>query len=271
VERGEGLLGPDSVAWKVIDHPVSIVGGLRALIIQSLHPLAMAGVAQHSDYRNRSLDRLRRTAYYVSATTFGDLDAAHSAARRVKNMHRKVRGVDPVTGRPYSADDPVTQLWVHCVEWHSFLAVYRAFAGGLSDEDADRYIAEGVRIAALLDVPEDTVPASVAEMREYFAAVRPELRMSEYAHDAIRFVISPPLTAELLAFQVPLRIVASAAVATVPRDLRRLAGIDRSSALDALTVAAVRPAAAVLNAPLLREAPSLVLGRETRAVARRAA
>ena len=230
---------------------MSIVGGLRALIIQSLHPLAMAGVAQHSDYRNRSLDRLRRTAYYVSATTFGDLEAAHAAARRVKHVHRKVRGVDPVTGRPYSADDPVTQLWVHCVEWHSFLAVYRAYAGGLSDEDADRYIAEGVRIAALLDVPEDTVPASVAEMREYFARVRPELRMSEYAHDAIRFVISPPLTAELLPFQVP--------------------GIDRSPVLDALTVAAVRPAAAVLNAPLLREAPSLVLGRETRAVARRAA
>jgi uncharacterized protein (DUF2236 family) len=231
----------------------------------------MAGVAQHSDYRNRSLDRLRRTAYYVSATTFGDLGAAHAAARRVKKMHRKVRGVDPVTGRRYSADDPVTQLWVHCVEWHSFLAVYRAYAGGLSDSDADRYIAEGVRIATLLDVPAGTVPASVAQMREYFATVRPELRMSQYAHDAIRFVISPPLTAELLPFQVPLRIVASAAVATVPRDLRRLAGIDRSPAVDALTVAAVRPAAAVLNAPLLREAPSLVLGRETRAVARRAA
>jgi hypothetical protein len=94
--------------------------------------------------------------------------------------------------------------------------------------------------------------------------------MSEYAHDAIRFVINPPLTRELLPYQVPLRIVASAAVATVPRDLRRLAGIDRHPALDAITVAAVRPAATVLNAPLLREAPSLVLGRETRAVATRA-
>jgi uncharacterized protein (DUF2236 family) len=269
VERSTGLLGPESVAWKVIGHPVSLVGGLRALIIQSLHPLAMAGVAQHSDYRHRALDRLRRTAYYVSATTFGDTEAAHAAARRVKNMHRKVRGTDPVTGKPYSADDPVTQLWVHCVEWHSFLVVYRAYAGGLSEEDADRYIAEGVRIAGLLDVPADTVPASVGEMREYFASVRHELRMSEYARDAIRFVINPPMTAELLPLQVPLRIVASAAVATVPRDLRRLAQIDRSPVVDAVTVAAVRPAATVINAPLLREAPSLVLGRETRAVAAR--
>jgi uncharacterized protein (DUF2236 family) len=270
VARENGLLGPDSVAWKVIGHPVALVGGLRALIIQSLHPLAMAGVAQHSDYRRRSLDRLRRTAYYVSATTFGDRETAEAAARRVKRMHRKVKGVDPVTGRPYSADDPVTQLWVHCVEWHSFLAVYRAYVGGLSAQDADRYVGEGVRIAGLLDVPPSTVPASVSEMREYFASVRPELRMSDYARDAIRFVISPPLTADLLPFQVPLRIVAGAALATIPRDLRRLAGIDRHPAVDALTIAAVRPAAVVLNAPLLREAPSLVLGRETRAVTRAA-
>ena len=264
------MLGPDSVAWKVIGHPVALVGGLRALIIQSLHPLAMAGVAQHSDYRHRSLERLRRTAYYVSATTFGDVETAHAAARRVKAMHRKVKGIDSVTGRAYSAEDPETQLWVHCVEWHSFLAVYRAYAGRLSDEDADRYVAEGVRIAALLDIPEDTVPATVTEMRDYFAGVRPELCMSEHAREAIRFVISPPLTPELLPFQVPLRIVAGAALATIPRDLRRLAGIDRHPALDALTVAAVRPAAVVLKAPLLREAPSLVLGRETRAVATRA-
>lgn len=268
--REAGLLGPDSVAWKVIGHPVAIVGGLRALVIQSLHPLAMAGVAQHSDYRHRALERLRRTAYYVSATTFGDRETAHAAAARVKRMHRKVKGTDPVTGRPYSAQDPETQLWVHCVEWYSFLTVYRAYAGGLPERDADRYVAEGVRIAGLLGVPAGMVPASVAEMREYFAAVRPELRMSEYARDAIRFVVNPPLTAELIPLQVPLRIVAGAALATIPRDLRRLAEVDRHPALDALTVAAVRPAAIVLGAPLLREAPSLILGRETRAVGRQA-
>ena len=265
--RDQGLFGPESVAWKVIGHPVSIVGGLRALIIQSLHPLAMAGVAQHSDYRNRAIDRLRRTAYYVTATTFGDTETAYAAAARVKRMHRKVRGTDPVTGQPYSADDPDTQLWVHCVEWHSFLAVYRAYGGRLSDEDADRYIAEGVRAAGLLDVPADTVPASVAEMRAYFAEVRPQLCVSASAREAIGFVMHPPLTRELLPYQVPLRIVASAALATVPRHLRALAGIDRPGALDALTVAAVRPAAAALSLPLLRDAPSLVLGRETRAVA----
>ena len=173
VKREDGLLGPESVAWRVIGHPVSLVGGLRSLIVQSLHPLAMAGVAQHSDYRRRPLDRLQRTSHYVAATTFGDRATAEAAAARVRRVHKRVRGIDPVTGKPYSADDPDTQLWVHCVEWHSFLAAYRAYATSrLSRDEEDRYIAEGAPIAALLGVPESSVPKSVDEMREYFAAVQ---------------------------------------------------------------------------------------------------
>jgi len=262
-ERDRGLLGPESVAWRVIGHQVSLVGGLRSLIVQSLHPLAMAGVAQHSDYRNRSLDRLRRTAHYVAATTFGDTETALAAARRVKAVHRKVRGTDPVTGLPYSADDPETQLWVHCVEWHSFLAAYRAYGGRLDEDEQDRYLHEGVRIAALLDVPADQVPGSRAEYRDYFEAVRPRLCVSEDARRAIDFVLHPPLTRELLPLQVPLRVTAAAALAIVPRHLRVMAGIDRPRPLDALTVAAVRPAAAALGLPVLRHAPAVVVGRET--------
>ncbi|HWH43868.1 MAG TPA: oxygenase MpaB family protein [Thermoleophilaceae bacterium] len=260
----ERILGPDSVAWKVIGHPVSLVGGLRALIVQSLHPLAMAGVAQHSDYRNRSLDRLRRTAYYVTATTFGDAETAAAAVARVKRMHQRVKGIDPVTGRPYSAGDPETQLWVHMVEWHSFLAAYRAFAGRLSADEQDRFIAEGVRIAALLDIRPEDVPASVAEARDYFEAVRPQLCVSEQARDAIAFVLDPPLTRELLAYQVPLRILSRAALATVPRHLRAMAGLERPGVVDAVTVTAVRPAARALTLPLLRDSLSLVLGGEVR-------
>jgi uncharacterized protein (DUF2236 family) len=263
----DGYLGPDSVAWKVIGHPVSIVGGLRALIVQSLHPLAMAGVAQHSDYRNRALDRLRRTAYYVTATTFGDRATADAAAAHVRRVHRRIRGIDSVTGRAYSADDPDTQLWVHCVEWHSFLAAYRAYGGRLTAAEQDRYHAEGARVAPLVGLPEAMVPRTVAEQREYFESVRPELVVSEYTRTAIDFVVRPPLTRELLPYQLPIRLVARAALAIVPRDLRRMASLDQPRALDAMTVAAVRPAAALLTLPLLREAPSLVLGRKTRGVA----
>jgi uncharacterized protein (DUF2236 family) len=263
----DGYLGPDSVAWKVVGHPVSLVGGLRALIVQSLHPLAMAGVAQHSDYRNRSLDRLRRTAYYVTATTFGDRATADAAAAHVRRVHRRIRGIDPVTGRAYSADDPETQLWVHCVEWHSFLAAYRAYGGRVGAEEQDRYHAEGARVAPLVGLPEAMVPRTVAAQREYFDSVRPQLVVSEQAREAIDFVLRPPLTRDLLPFQIPIRLLARAALAIVPRELRRMAGVDQPRALDAMTVAAVRPAAALLTLPLLRDAPSLVLGRKTRAVA----
>lgn len=264
--RDEGLLGPDSVAWEVIGHPVSLVGGLRALILQSLHPLAMAGVAQHSDFRGRSLNRLRNTTYYVAATTFGDTETALEAAARVKLVHEHVRGTDPVTGLPYSADDPETQLWVHCVEWHSFLAAYRAYAGPLSAQEQDRYLAEGARIASLLNVREEDVPQTVVAQREYWERVRPMLCVSESARDAIDFVLSPPMTREMLPLQLPLRIVARAALAIVPRHLRQLAGIDQPRVLDAAAQAAVRPAAAALRLPLLRDAPRLVLGSRTHAL-----
>jgi uncharacterized protein (DUF2236 family) len=271
VNREDGLLGPDSVAWRVIGHPVSIVGGLRSLIVQSLHPLAMAGVAQHSDYRRRPLDRLRRTSHYVAATTFGDRATADAAAARVRRIHKRVRGIDPVTGSPYSADDPDTQLWVHCVEWHSFLAAYRAYATSrLSAEEEDRYIAEGAPIAALLGVPESSVPKTVDEMRAYFEGVRPQLCVSDSSRDAIGFVLNPPLTRELIPLQVPLRITAAAAVAIVPRNLRRLAGISQPRLVDGLLRAAVPPAAAALRLPLLRDAPSLVLGPESHELGRSA-
>ena len=225
----------------------------------------MAGVAQHSDYRRRPLDRLRRTSHYVAVTTFGDREMAEAAAARVRRIHKKVHGIDPVTGQRYSAEDPDTQLWVHCVEWHSFLAAYRVYAtSSLTSEEEDRYFAEGAPIAALLGVPEETVPKTVDEMRAYFEAVRPQLCVSESTRQAIDFVLNPPLTRELLPLQVPIRVTAAAAVAIVPRDLRRLAGIGQPRLVDGLMRAAVPPAAAALRLPLLRDAPSLVLGQQSR-------
>src|SRR5437763_2391703 len=110
--KDHGLFGPESVTWRVVGHQSSIVGGLRSLIIQSLHPLAMAGVAEFSDYRSRPLRRLQRTSRYVATTTFGTTEQAHEAAALVRRVHKRVRGVDPVTGREFSADDPHTQVWV---------------------------------------------------------------------------------------------------------------------------------------------------------------
>ncbi len=273
----EGLFGPRSMAWRVIGHPVALVGGLRSLLIQSLHPLAMAGVANHSDYQRKPIARLRGTASYVAATTFGSTAQAHTAAARVRKVHQKVRGIDRVTGKPYSADDPEIALWVHCVEWHSFLAGYREYSRErITDAEQDQYIAEGARVAALLGVPDEIVPKSVAEMRAYFARVRPELCLTEAARDAIDFVLSPPLKLDNLPFQVPMRMAARAAAAIVPRHLRKLGSIDAPRPSDYLAIAAMMASAPALRLKMFRNAPALIVGRETaelglRAQRRRAA
>ena len=269
--RDQGLFGPESVTWRVVGHQASIVGGLRSLIIQSLHPLAMAGVAEFSDYRRRPLQRLQRTSRYVAATTFGTTDQAEAAAASVRRIHKRIRGVDPVTGREYSADDPATQVWVHTVEMHSFLAAYRVFAKRLSDEEEDRYFAENVRVAELVGTPAEMVPSSLEEVRAYFASVRPELRMSAAARDAIHFVLHPPLASrDLLPLQLPMRALSSAALALIPRDLRRLADIDRSPLIDTAAIAAARPLLMALGLPLGRDVYAAVVGRDTTDIGRAA-
>jgi uncharacterized protein (DUF2236 family) len=266
----DGLFGPDSVTWRVVGHPGTIIGGLRALLIQSFHPLALAGVVQHSDYLERPLDRLKRTAYYVTATCFGDTKTAHNAAAHVKRLHRKVRGIDPVTDQPYSAENPDTQLWVHCVEVHSYLAAYRVFGTRLTAEEQDRFLAESARRAALLNVPLERVPSSVAQMREYFAGVRSQLVVSDDTHATIRFVTRPPLTRDLAAVYPGLLVLANAAVAITPGDLRRLAGFDRSRAADAAAITAARPLVASLKLPGVRRVQGYLYGSGTRELALRA-
>ena len=130
-----------------------LVGGLRALIIQSLNPLAMAGIDQHSDHLKQPLSRLRRTIEYVTTVVFGDTPSAYRAAETVEELNAHVKGVDPITEAPYSAADPQTKFWLHGVEADSFLAAYRAYRGALSEADQNRYLAEQVRAAELMGVP----------------------------------------------------------------------------------------------------------------------
>jgi uncharacterized protein (DUF2236 family) len=258
-----GLFGPGSVSWKVHSSPVLLVGGLRALIIQSLNPLAMAGVAQHSDYLKHPLKRLRRTSEYVTTIVYGDTGSAERAAAAVRRVHKRVHGVDPVTGRRYSAEDPETMLWVHCVEVHSFLAAYRAYGGRLNDVEQDAYLAEQVRAAELIGIRDGYVPASRADYRAYFESVRGELCLSESSRNAIELCVAPPMMRELLPYQVPLRIMGAAAVAITPKHLRRIARIERSRAVYAGARAVSRAAGVVLRAPLLREASAGAVGKRT--------
>lgn len=220
-----GLYGPDSVTWRVHADPSMALAGLRALLLQAVHPLAMSGVAQHSDFREDPWGRLFRTAEYVGVTTFGTTADARRAGAKVRGIHRKLAGIEPESGRAYRVNDPDLLRWVHCVEAESFLSTAVRCGLRLSAADQDRYYAEQTRNAELVGLDAATVPASVDQMAIYFRDVRPELRVTAAGRDAARFVLWPPMptTVQLGTPARPAWVaLATAAFATLPRWARRL-------------------------------------------------
>jgi uncharacterized protein (DUF2236 family) len=187
----DGLFGPRSIVWRVNRDRSFPLAGMRSLMVQALHPLAMAGVAQHSNWRQDPFGRLAATSSYLLATTYGDTASALAAAAWVRKVHVHVRGTDPETGLPYSAEDPALLLWVHAGMVDSIVTVVQRFGRTLEDADADRYVAEMVRFAEIVGVPHEDVPTTVASLREYIQSV--ELRQATpAARDAIGVVLEPP-------------------------------------------------------------------------------
>lgn len=180
-----GLFGPDSMAWRVhADFTAMMVGGLSSLIVQSLHPRALAAVWDHSDFRHKLKERLGRTAYFVAATTYGSESLAMNAIRRVNTIHAHIRGID-LQGRPYVANEPELIRWVHLVEVSSFLAAYQHLAKQpLSPQACDQYIAEMTRVGHLLgaiDLPM-TYAATQAELLGFSEVLRFDARAQEILH-----------------------------------------------------------------------------------------
>lgn len=197
--------------WQVHNDAAMFVGGLRALLLQSLHPLAMAGVAMHSDFRHDPWGRLQRTADFLAATTYGPADEAEAACRRVRAVHGPVRGTAP-DGRPYSANDPHLMRWVHLAEVDSFLTAYQHYGDEPLDASGrDGYVVDMAVVAGHLGVPDP--PTSVAELRRQLAGFQPELYATPDALDAARFLLAPPMP---LAARAPYTVLGGGAVATLP-------------------------------------------------------
>lgn len=207
-----GLYGPDSVVWRVHGESSMLIGGLRALLLQTLHPLAMAGVADHSDYKSDPWGRLHRTGRFVGATTYGTIETAEKMIDIVRTIHDRVTGLAP-DGRPYAANDPHLLAWVHITEVDSFLRAYDRYAAGhLTDAERDRYVAELSEIGHRLGA--EPLPQSTAELAASMRAFRRECRLGEQAAEAVQFLLFPPVP---LALRPAYGLIAAAAVSSLPR------------------------------------------------------
>jgi uncharacterized protein (DUF2236 family) len=246
-----GWFGPGSTIWAVHADAATLVGGIRALLVQAMHPLVLAGFDQHSDYRVDPESRLQRTAAFVTVTTFGTSAQAEQACARVRRAHAPVRGVTS-TGQRYDAGDPELLGWVHLALVDSLAVAVRRL--GRTPFDLDDYLYDtavvGERLGAA-HVPRDAegLAATWAHYLPQLARTAPTVR----AHD---FLLDPPLPWRIRA---PYRVLAAAAVATLPAPLRPLLGA--RPLLPAPTARLVGRSATALLARVLGESPAAAAAR----------
>ncbi|MEE5062024.1 oxygenase MpaB family protein [Pseudomonas alliivorans] len=186
-----GLFGPQAVCWKVhSDFTSMLVGGISALMLQALHPLALAGIWDHSNFRDDMLGRLRRTGQFLSGTTFGSTRDANWLIEKVRTIHLQIIGTAP-DGRPYAASDPVLLTWVHVAEVSSFMAAHLRYVNPLlSTADQDTYYAETALVAERLGARD--VPRSRQAIADYLASVRKDLVCDERSREVLRLLLDAP-------------------------------------------------------------------------------
>jgi uncharacterized protein (DUF2236 family) len=232
----QGYFGPGSATWAVHGALPTLVGGIRALLLQALHPGAMAGVRQHSRYEQDALGRLAGTTRWLTVVTFGDTVAAERECARVRGMHRRVRGTydTPDGPRAYAAGDPELLAWVHVAFTDSFLAAHRVWGGPIPGGE-DAYVAEWATAGGLVGVADP--PRGRAALADRLAAFGPDLRGDAHARETARFVRAVPLP---LPARPPYAVLFAGAVATLEDRHREMLGLPK------VPLAAVRPAVAAL-------------------------
>lgn len=220
-----GLFGPGSVTWQLHGDPMMWIAGIRALYLQALHPRAVRGVLQNSDFRRDAWGRLLRTADFVGTTTYGTTHAAERAGARVRKIHSMLTATDPGTGERYGVDEPALLLWVHCAEIDSYLDVVRRSGLRLTGAEADRYIGEHRESARLVGLDPGGVPGDRAALAAYFEEVRPHLAAGTEARVVDDFLLRPPTHPVLVpAREVLWRRVAQLAYASLPPYAHELYG-----------------------------------------------
>jgi uncharacterized protein (DUF2236 family) len=244
-----GYFGPGSAAWSVHGSLPTLVGGVRALLLQALHPAALAGVQQHSRYKQDALGRLAGTTRWLTVTTFGDTAQADRECARVRGLHRRVTGTyldADGAQQPYSAGESDLLRWVHVAFTDSFLATHRVWGGPIPG-GPDAYVREWAKAGELVGLTDP--PRSEAELAEQLASFDPILRGDDASRETVRFIRNPPLP---LPARPPYGVLLSGAVATLDDRHRRMLG------LPPVPLAVARPAVGAMLGTL-----SAVLGRQS--------
>jgi uncharacterized protein (DUF2236 family) len=227
VSEDYGLFGPGSVTWRVMAEPVQIVGGFRALILQALHPPSMWGTSQNSELMDprTAWARLGRTIEFVRVRTYGTHDEVERVGRRVRNLHSRLSGLNLDTGEVFAVDAPENLLWVHMGEVDSYLDVALRAGVPLTRADADAFVDEQRRAGAVVGLDPAAVPASVAEMRDYYADMRHKIYACREAKEGLRRLFNPAVPRQWLPLKLAAPGIATLVVATLPRWARRMYGL----------------------------------------------
>ncbi|MFB7716709.1 oxygenase MpaB family protein [Nocardia sp. NPDC056100] len=250
-----GFFGPDSIAWKVWSYPSSLtIGFQRAVVIEELDPALVASVDATAAIYDRPRTRYDRTLRYFAMVMFADSRSTAKAADVLVKIHSKGVGTCPVTGQRYDANDPKSQLWIHLTAWHSLLIAYEKYGPGrLSAEEENRYWEECARAAELQTCDPADVPRTREGIQDYFEQMRPQLLGSEIAKKAMRHllradVMLPPMPPLLRpAFYIVSAFLRRGTLATMPRWMRKMAGLPTNPLLDLLIVPLLSSAFTVVS------------------------
>ena len=223
-----GYFGPDSVSWQVHREVTVLFGGARAVLMQAAHPLVIAGARETGFYERNPWKRLQRTLVLTYTITFGTKAEADAAAERINDVHARVKGVDDVTGLPYDALDPDLLLYVHACLVESALLFERLTVGELDEAGRQRFHEEQMLAAEMVGIPRAAIPPTVPELRAYLQGVYDSglLRVGEAAQRVAALFHDPPREAE---WRPVLVGVSQLAFGTLPRELRRLYGVEVGS------------------------------------------
>ena len=239
----DSWFGPESITWLIMSDWSMIIGGVESLFVQTLHPPTMAGVADHSNYKDDPFGRLHRTGDFIGTTTFSSAADAERAVSVVRKVHSRVTGTTP-DGVPYEANDPHNLAWVHCTEVDGFLRAFQRYGSvPITAAEADQYVAEMARVGEALGVID--APRTVGDLDERLKSYLPELKYSSQAREAVRWLLRPPNKAGA---QAGYSIIVAAAINLLPSWGRRKLWIPPR--IPVVSNAVVAPAAKGLVATL---------------------